>query len=106
MLAARPKEPHRGRTPGRASAWVAPVPRNFAVTSPFVAMQVRAGITGTVWKIVAKVGDQVEEEQTLAILESMKMEIPVLAPCAGRVAQVAVVEGAAVEDDSILFHLE
>lgn len=71
-----------------------------------MAIEVVAGITGTVWKILAKVGDEVGEEQTLALLESMKMEIPVLAPCAGRVARVAVAEGAAVEDDSILFHLE
>ncbi len=69
-------------------------------------VDVCAHITGTVWKIEVKVGDQVEEEQTVAILESMKMEMPVEAPEAGRVASIAVTEGQAVDEGDVLLVLE
>ena len=71
-----------------------------------MAVQVSAHITGTVWKIQVKVGDQVDAEQTLVILESMKMEMPVEAPDPGRVARVAVTEGQAVEEGDVLVELE
>ncbi len=54
---------------------------------------VRSEITGKVWKVLHAVGDTVGEEEPILIIESMKMEIPVLAPCAGRVTQVLVAEG-------------
>jgi acetyl-CoA carboxylase biotin carboxyl carrier protein len=50
-------------------------------------------ITGKVWKVLCPVGTQVGEEEPILIIESMKMEIPVLAPCAGRVASLQVGEG-------------
>ena len=50
-------------------------------------------ITGKVWKVLRAVGDTVAEEEPILIIESMKMEIPVLAPCAGRVTQLTVGEG-------------
>lgn len=65
-----------------------------------------AHITGTVWKIEVREGDEVEEEQTVVILESMKMEMPVEAPEAGRVAKIAVTEGQAVEEGDVLVVLE
>jgi acetyl-CoA carboxylase biotin carboxyl carrier protein len=65
-----------------------------------------AHITGTVWKIQVKQGDQVEEEQTVVILESMKMEMPVEAPQAGRVAKIEVTEGQAVDEGDVLMTLE
>jgi acetyl-CoA carboxylase biotin carboxyl carrier protein len=71
-----------------------------------MATDVRAHITGTVWKILVKPGDQVTAEQTLVILESMKMEMPVEAPEAGRVASVAVSEGASVDEGDLLLSLE
>ena len=71
-----------------------------------MAQEVRAHITGTVWKIEVSSGDTVEEEQTLVILESMKMEMPVEAPCAGRVAMVVVVEGQSVEEEDLLLTLD
>ena len=71
-----------------------------------MAVQVSAHITGTVWKIQVKVGDQVDAEQTLVILESMKMEMPVEAPDPGRVARIAVTEGQAVEEGDVLVELE
>ena len=61
-------------------------------------VDVAAHITGTVWKIQVKVGDHVAEEQAVVILESMKMEMPVESPAAGRVASIAVSEGQAVEE--------
>jgi acetyl-CoA carboxylase biotin carboxyl carrier protein len=69
-------------------------------------VEVCAHITGTVWKIEVKEGDQVEEEQTVVILESMKMEMPVEAPEAGRVAKIAVAEGQAVDEGDVLVVLE
>jgi acetyl-CoA carboxylase biotin carboxyl carrier protein len=54
---------------------------------------VRSDITGKVWKLVLAEGAQVSEEDTIMVIESMKMEIPVLAPCAGRLAAVLVKEG-------------
>ncbi|MEP7050638.1 MAG: acetyl-CoA carboxylase biotin carboxyl carrier protein subunit [Pseudomonadota bacterium] len=71
-----------------------------------MAVQVLAHITGTVWKIEVKVGDAVSSEQTLVILESMKMEMPVEAPEAGRVSRVVVAEGQAVEEGELLLELE
>ena len=69
-------------------------------------VDVCAHITGTVWKIEGKEGDEVAEEQTVVILESMKMEMPVEAPQAGRVAKVEVAEGQAVEEGDVLVRLE
>jgi acetyl-CoA carboxylase biotin carboxyl carrier protein len=69
-------------------------------------MQVPAHITGTVWKILVQVGDVVSQDQPLVILESMKMEMPVEAPEAGRVQSVAVVEGASVDEGDVLLTLE
>ena len=69
-------------------------------------VQVVAHITGTVWKIEVKLGDTVANEQTLVILESMKMEMPVEAPSSGRVSRIAVSEGQAVEEGDLLVELE
>jgi acetyl-CoA carboxylase biotin carboxyl carrier protein len=71
-----------------------------------MATDVVAHITGTVWKILVKPGDQVAAEQTLVILESMKMEMPIESPEAGRVASVAVAEGASVDEGDLLLSLE
>ena len=63
-------------------------------------------IAGNVWKIETTVGAQVEEEDVLLILESMKMEIPVEAPRAGRVAEVRVAEGDSIEEGAVLVVLD
>ena len=68
-------------------------------------VEVRAPLTGTVWKIVVRVGDRVDEEQAVAVLESMKMEIPVEASAPGRVAEVHVAEGDVVEEGALLVTL-
>ena len=66
---------------------------------------VAAEIDGVVFKIEAAVGDRVTVDQSLAILESMKMHIPVESPVAGVVAQVLVNEGAIVAEGDALFRL-
>ena len=67
---------------------------------------VAAHITGTVWKIECEVGQEVEEGDTLVILESMKMEMPVEAEDPGRVAQIACEEGQSVSEGDTLVVLE
>jgi acetyl-CoA carboxylase biotin carboxyl carrier protein len=66
---------------------------------------VQAHITGTVWKIEVKAGDPVEEGQTLVIIESMKMEMPVESPAKGTVESVAVAEGQPVDEGAVLLTL-
>ena len=66
---------------------------------------VSAHITGTVWKIEVKVGDAVAEGQTVVILESMKMEMPVEATAAGKVTAVLVKEGDPVEEGAAVVEL-
>ncbi len=66
---------------------------------------VNAHITGTVWKIEVSPGDAVSEGQTCVILESMKMEMPVEAPSAGRVETIHVKEGQAVNEGDVLVTL-
>jgi len=60
--------------------------------------RLQSDVTGTVWKVEVREGDTVAEDQTLLILESMKMEIPVSAPRAGTVLQLLVKEGEAVAE--------
>ena len=70
-----------------------------------MAITVNAHITGTVWKIIVKVGDAVAEGETVAILESMKMEMPVESPAAGKVTAVLVKEGDPVEEGAAVVEL-
>lgn len=55
--------------------------------------EVEAHITGTVWKIEVKVGDEVSDGDTVVILESMKMEMPVEAEQGGTVQEIHIAEG-------------
>ena len=67
---------------------------------------VQSEVAGTVWKIEVSVGDAVQADQSLVILESMKMEIPASAPQAGTVLQVLVAEGEAVAEGQDLVVIE
>lgn len=67
---------------------------------------VEAHITGTIWKIECAVGDTIEEGDTVAILESMKMEMPVEAEDSGTVARILCEEGQAVNEGDPLIELE
>ncbi len=66
---------------------------------------VKAHITGTVWKIEVKVGDQIMEGTTVAILESMKMEMPVEAEEEGTVKVILITEGQSVVEGQPLVEL-
>jgi urea carboxylase len=67
---------------------------------------IRSEVTGTVWKVVVEAGDRLEADDTLMVLESMKMEIPVIAPEDGRVIEILVAEGAAVREGQDLARFE
>ncbi|HUA72872.1 MAG TPA: biotin/lipoyl-binding carrier protein [Solirubrobacteraceae bacterium] len=67
---------------------------------------VDAHITGTVWKIEVEVGDEVEEGDVVAILESMKMEMPVEAEVSGTVTEILCEEGQAVNEGDPLARLD
>ena len=67
---------------------------------------VEAQIAGNVWKIEKAVGDAVVVEEVILIIESMKMEIPVEAPRAGRIAEIRVSEGESIEEGAVLVVIE
>ncbi|MFQ5698280.1 MAG: acetyl-CoA carboxylase biotin carboxyl carrier protein subunit [Myxococcota bacterium] len=71
-----------------------------------MATEVCAHITGTVFRIQVAVGANVASGDELVILESMKMEMPVEAPEAGRVSEIRVEAGESVEEDQVLLLLE
>jgi acetyl-CoA carboxylase biotin carboxyl carrier protein len=64
--------------------------------------EIRAEMVANVWKVVAAAGDTVAEGDTLVILESMKMEIPVVAETDGTVSQLAVNEGDVVQEGDLI----
>ena len=68
--------------------------------------EVRAEMVANVWKVVATEGDQIEDGDTLVILESMKMEIPVLAEGAGTLAKLHVAEGDVVQEGDLIAVIE
>ena len=65
-------------------------------------MKVQSEVAGTVWKVEVAVGQAVAEGDTLLIVESMKMEIPVTAPKAGKVSEIRTAEGEPVTDGQLL----
>ena len=69
-------------------------------------VEIKTEIAGTVWKIVAGVGDAVEEDEPILILESMKMEIPVVATDAGVVKSIGVAEGDVVDEEQVVAIVE
>jgi acetyl-CoA carboxylase biotin carboxyl carrier protein len=64
--------------------------------------EIRAEMVANVWKVVAAEGDQVDDGDTLVILESMKMEIPVLADSTGTVTTMHVAEGDVVQEGDLI----
>jgi len=78
------------------------MPATVAVTKGAAVSDVRAEMVANVLKVVVAVGDPVAEGDTLVILESMKMEIPVLVEHSGTVEQVAVAEGDVVQDGDLI----
>ncbi|MGD0554352.1 MAG: biotin/lipoyl-binding carrier protein [Streptosporangiaceae bacterium] len=64
--------------------------------------EVRAEMVANVWRVVVAEGDQVSDGDTLVILESMKMEIPVVAEVSGTVSKLNVAEGDVVQQDDLI----
>jgi biotin carboxyl carrier protein len=64
--------------------------------------EVQAEMVANVWKVVASQGDAVEDGDTLVILESMKMEIPVLAESSGTLSELRVSEGQVVQEGDVI----
>jgi biotin carboxyl carrier protein len=69
-------------------------------------VNVKSEIAGNVWKIQTKPGDKVEVEGEILILESMKMEIPVLAPQAGTIKEIKVAEGESIGEGQLVAVLD
>ena len=69
-------------------------------------IEVKTEITGKVWQIVSKAGDELEEDDDILILESMKMEIPIAAPEDGTLIEILVEEGEAVEEGQVVAVME
>ena len=71
-----------------------------------MAQEVQAALAGNVWKVSVDVGDTVEEDDELFVVEALKMEIPIYSPCDGKVSEIRVKQGDAVEEDDVLAVIE
>jgi len=69
-------------------------------------IEVRAEVTGKVWKVLVPAGSRVEADDAVVVVESMKMEIPVTSERAGTVVELHVNEGDAVEDGQLIAIVE
>jgi acetyl-CoA carboxylase biotin carboxyl carrier protein len=69
-------------------------------------VQIKAELAGNLWKIVVREGQEVRADETLMLLESMKMEIPVNAPTAGRVTKIHAKEGQTVQEGQLLIEVD
>ena len=69
-------------------------------------VKVASEIAGQVWKVVASVGDELAEDDVIIILESMKMEIPILAPRAGKLTSLQVSAEDMISEDQAVAELE
>ncbi|MGB3416707.1 MAG: acetyl-CoA carboxylase biotin carboxyl carrier protein subunit [Mesorhizobium sp.] len=69
-------------------------------------IDIKTEITGNVWKIVAEVGQSLEEDDPIMILESMKMEIPVAAPESGKLVAILAAEGDTVTEGTVVARIE
>ena len=68
--------------------------------------EIRSEITGALWKLSKRVGEGVEQDEPIMILESMKMEIPVMADASGKVVDILVKEGESVAEGQVVAVLE
>jgi acetyl-CoA carboxylase biotin carboxyl carrier protein len=71
-----------------------------------VAEEIHAEMVANVWKVLVAQGDSVEDGDTLVILESMKMEIPVVSEATGTIVELAVAEGDVVQEGDLIARLE
>jgi len=71
-----------------------------------MATEVEAPLAGNIWEVLVNVGDSVEEDDELVIIEALKMENPVYAPTDGTVKEIKVAKGDIVEEDDVLIIIE
>ncbi len=69
-------------------------------------MDIKAHITGTVWKVEVEVGEEIEEEEVVMILESMKMEMPIEAPADGTITEILVKPEDSVQEGQVVARME
>ncbi|MEZ4434470.1 MAG: acetyl-CoA carboxylase biotin carboxyl carrier protein subunit [bacterium] len=69
-------------------------------------MDIKAHITGTVWKVEVEPGESVEEGDIIMILESMKMEMPIEAPIDGKILKILVAPNEPVKEDQVVAIME
>lgn len=69
-------------------------------------MDIKAHITGTVWKVEVEVGEEVEEDDVVIILESMKMEMPIEAPADGTITKILVEPNQPVQEGDVVAVME
>ena len=91
--------------------WHAPWPkklgeRHWGEDRGMAVVNVKSEIAGNVWKIQTKLGDRIEVDGEIMILESMKMEIPVLSPKSGTIKEIKVSEGDAVCEGQLVAILD
>jgi acetyl-CoA carboxylase biotin carboxyl carrier protein len=86
--------------------WIPSDARTPAHEGTTMAEEIRAEMVANVWKVVKAAGDDIAEGDTLVILESMKMEIPVVAESDGTVVQIAVNEGDVVQEGDLIAVVE
>ena len=89
-----PVVPAAAPAPVKAAAPAAPVPAGAGTST--------APMSGTIFKLLANVGDAVKNGQVIVVLEAMKMENEIFAPCDGTVKEVRVAQGAAVAPGDVL----
>lgn len=69
-------------------------------------VDITSEMTGSIWKVLVEIGQEVAEGDTVILIEAMKMEIPVVAMDSGRVAEILVAEGDMVADGDVVIRLE
>ncbi len=71
-----------------------------------MATEVLVPLAGNIWLVLVEVGDVVEEDDELLVIEALKMENPVYASCDGTVTEIRVKKGDVVEDDDVLMIID
>ena len=83
-----------------------PAGRPFPLNSDMARIEIKSEITGTVWQVKSSPGDKVESGDTLVVVESMKMEIPVITEDAGTVKEILVKEKDPVAEGQVVAVIE
>ncbi len=99
---AAPSKPRAAAAPQAPSSGAAPIPKGMPIVTNGDGGSVTSPIAGTVLEIKVKPGDHVEKNQTIMIIEAMKMKTSIAAPTAGEIKAVSVAVGDAVRESQTL----